>query len=52
MSNSGEIRRAPSVSMEGYLYRPGVAPLALMDAYAKSDRRLLLMTADLLRKWL
>lgn len=40
------------VSMEGYLYRPGVAPLALMDAYAKSDSRVLVMTADLLRKWL
>lgn len=40
------------VSMEGYMYRPGLKPRALMDAYVKSDRRLLAMTADLLRKWL
>ncbi|WP_349426551.1 hypothetical protein [Microbacterium sp. LWS13-1.2] len=40
------------VSMEGYLYRPGVEPRALMDAYLKSDKRLLAMTTDLLRKWL
>lgn len=40
------------VSMEGYIYRHGVTPVSLMDAYAKSNNRVLVMTADLLRKWL
>ncbi|WP_442574867.1 TY-Chap2 family putative peptide chaperone [Microbacterium sp. F51-2R] len=40
------------VSMEGHIYRRGVPRRALMDAYAKSDGRLVAMVTDLLRKWL
>lgn len=40
------------VSMEGDIHRQGMKRHALMDAYQESDRRLPVMTTELLRTWL